>query len=412
MIDNAALSTILASADDISVVCEIYSADTLPGDDGLDPANAIDCFAAIDGITFRGRSYRRLVKSFGRVSRGITGKIDTTSVTFSNVTREMSEFEFTYGFEGLILCVRLLSRGQSVALTDSQILFTGRCEKPDSGNKEQLPVKAKFILGGLDPVIPRRKFGPEDHEGRPSTHPEFEGFINMPQEGTTSYSVRERKRNPWGLALGIVGFFFLKKTRTVTKTLHWSSFSDLDANKSVPEIFGRAQILGTHIGYADVGAEIRLRTAYCEGEIYDYVTIKILDSRLTFNPGAYYESFGRVGALNGDDPTWIAPGNYSRTANIRMGLNNSTIDTVDAAPDIAAIILGRIMKTPDDAGVWNTDAWTNNAAAHARFLLTSPDYFKLNEGWIDDADAAECFNYNDELIFNAGVSDFMFIDEG
>lgn len=407
MIENAALQSILATATDVSIVCEIYSADAVPTDDGFDSVDALDCFAAVSGITFRTRDYKSLVKKFGSIKRTITKEINSASVTFSNISREISDFEFTNGFEGLILVIRLLSRSQSTALTDTQILFAGRCEKPDSGDKEELAVTAKFILGSLGVDIPRRKFGPEDHEGRVPLDPEFEGFVIMPQSGATSYSVR--KRNPWGLLAGVVGFFLFKKT--VKKTLAWSSYSDVDASKSVPEIFGRSQILLTHISYADVGTELRIRSAACEGEIEGWDNVRSTDETLPILFTAFLN--GLVGALNGpDDPTIPAPGYYSRTAHMRCVVVNSSMDVVDPAPDIAAVINGRKMMTPGDDDVWDEFAWTDNAAAITRFVLTDPYYFKLNEAWIDDDYATECFRYNAAPIFNTSISDFLFVEEG
>lgn len=406
MIDNSALQTILETATDISIVCEIYSADAVPTEDGFDPADALDCFAAVEGITFAGQDYKKLVEKFGTVKRTITKEINSASVTFSNVSREISNFEFTNGFEGLIIVIRLLSRSQSVLLTDTQTLFAGRCEKPDSGDKDSLTVTAKFVLGSLDVSLPRRKFGPEDHEGRVQSDPEFEGFVIMPQAGSTTYSVR--KRNPWGLLAGLVGFFLFKKT--VKKTLAWSSFSDVDASKSVPEIFGRAQILVTHISYEDVGDHLRVRSAACEGEIEGWSNVRSTDSTLPITFTAFLN--GLVGSLNGpDDPDIPAPGYYSRTAYMRCIIVNSTIDEVDPAPEIAAVILGRKMPIPT-AGVWGGSSWTDNPAAHVRFLLTDPLYHNLDENWIDDDYFNECYDFNDELILDTSRSDFLFVDEG
>lgn len=406
MIENTALQTILTTAADISIVAEIYDADAVPTADGFDPVDALDCFCAIkEGITFGGRTYKGLVKKFGTIKRTITKEINSASVTFSNISREISDFEFTNGFEGLILVIRLLSRSMSTALTDTQILFAGRCEKPDSGDKESLTVKAAFILGSLDVKIPRRKFGPEDHEGRVASDPEFEGFLFTPQYGTSTYSVRKK-------AGGLLGLFGIKKT--VQKTVQWSSFSDIDASKPVPEVFGRAQMLGTHIAYIDVGSNLQIRDAFCEGEIEGMENIRSTDETLPIDTGALAVLLGLTGSANGpDDPGWAgATGYFSRTANIRTKVTNSDIDVTDPAPDIAAVIMGRKMMTPGDDGVWDQYAWTDNAAAHARFLLTNEFYYKLDENWIDDDYATECYRYNDELIFNTSISDFLFVEEG
>ena len=409
MIENPALQAILETATDISTVCEVYSADAVPTDDGFDPADALDRFAAIgeDGgtITLLGQPYKRLVAKFGTIKRTLTDEINNASVTFSNVTGEIADFEFTNGFEGLILVIRLLSRSSSVALTDTQILFTGRCVKPDSGDKDALTVQARFILGSLNVLCPRRKFSKEDQEGRVASDPEFEGFLYTPRYGTSAYSVRQKRG-------GLLGLFGFKKT--VQKTLHWSSYSDLDAKKPVPEVFGRGQILGTHISYVDMGSNLQLRTAFCEGEIEDIANARSVDETLPMDPTAYAELLGLVGSLNGpDDPGWAgSSGYFSRTAHIRTKVQNSAMDVTDPAPDIAAVIFGRVMLTPDGAGDWVTTQWTNNGAAHTRFLLTSDDYYKLDENWIDDDSFTEVYDYNAEQIFDTSISDFIFVEPG
>ncbi len=402
MIEIPALESIWANASDMSCVCEIYHQDTVPTASGFDPASALACFAAVDGIVFAGQTYQRLVEKFGGIKRTVTQEINSASVTFSNVSRQISTFEFTYGFEGLIMVIRLLSHSSSLTLADTQILFAGRCEKPTSGDKSSLTVMAKFILGSMDVRVPRRKFGREDAKGRVPSDPEFEGFIFVPQYGTVTFKRRERRG-------GILGFFGFKKT--VKYTLPWSSYSDVDANKPVPEVFGQSQIMAVLIGAADVGTFIQIRAAFCEGPIQDIVNARSNDQQLPLSAADYAELLGLVGTANGpDDAAWVAPGYYSRTVHIRAKASNSLVDVNDPAPDVVAVIVGRTLTTPNaTTGVWDTTAWTDNAAAHTRYLLTSDDYYKLPTNWIDDTYALACFNYNAELIFNTQISDFLFV---
>jgi hypothetical protein len=346
MIENSAWQTVLSSANDISTVAEFYSSDAVPGDDGFDPADAVGLFAAVlgddgDELTYMGQEYTQLVSGFGSVKRSTGKQANIASVTFSNVSREVSRFEFTIGFEGLIMVIRTISRSQSDTLGKSQILFAGRCDKPTAGSKESLQVSATWILGGPDIQIPYRKYTPDDQEGRTESDPEFEGFKFMPLKGSNTYSTREKKG-------GLLGLFGFKKT--VQHTLTWSSFSDTDSNKAVPEVLGKSQLQLTHIGYADVGTFLKIRSAACQGPIYDMRNIRSLDSRLPLGPIA--PLMGLVGAANGpDDPTWIAPGYYSRTAHIRTAAVNSLVSETDAAPDIVAEILGRMMMATGRLGV-------------------------------------------------------------
>jgi hypothetical protein len=403
MIDNPALEAILTTDTEISMVAEFYASNATPTDDGFDPHDALACYAAVEGITFQEQTYQRLITNFGRISKTIGKEVNSASITFSNVTREIADFEFTTGFEGLIMVIRVLSRSQSVDLTDTKIEFVGRCDKPASGSKESLTVSAKFILGSLDVTIPRRKFGPNDMEGRAVSDPEFEGFVFIPQYGTTTYTRREKQG-------GFLGWW---NKKWVTRTLQYSSYSDLDSNKPVPELLGRGQIEGVHVGYDDVGGFIRMVTAFCEGEIRNtdnYQNIRSIDQELPLD-SLMTGHYGKVGVLNGDGPGWVANGYYSRTAVIRLRANNSPVDVVDPAPRVVAVMFGRIMPIPT-AGVWGGTEWTDNAAAHTRFLLTSEDYYKLDENWIDDDTFTEGYDFNAELIFNTEIADFTFVDEG
>lgn len=415
MIDNPALETILETATDISLVCELYSADAVPSADGFDPVDAIDCFAAVNGITFRTRDYKRLVTNFGNIKRSITEATNNTSVTFANKdridslgvthSREIAQFEFTNGFEGLILVIRLISRSLSVALTDSQILFAGRCEKPKSGDDKELTVTAKFILDSQNVTIPRRRYTREDYKGREPSDPEFEGFIFMEQSGSTVYSAREKR----GGLLGLLGF-----KKTVKKTLQYSSYSAIDENKGVPVVFGYAQIIGTHIGVLDVGTTLQIRDAFCDGPIADIINPRSLDTRMPLSATNFGLYRGEVGVANASNPAWVAPGTYSRTAHIEVQGNNSALDVVDPAPDVAAVVKGMKLMTPDGGGAWTVKQWTDNPAAVIYYLLVGtdigPDYYALDENWLDLDTFNETYQYNAEPIFNSASSDYLFLD--
>lgn len=401
MIDNDALKAIWQTAKDISTVAEIYSADTAPTADGFDPADALDCFAAVAGIVFQDVEYKRLVNNFGSVSRTMTSEINSGSITFSNRTGEIAQFEFEHGFEGLILVIRCISRSLSVSLETSQILCAVRCEKPKSGKRDSLSVSAKSVLDSLEVLMPRRKFTAEDYLGRDAGDPEFEGFPFMTQTGFVSYSERVKRG-------GILGIFGFKKT--VQKTLAYSSYSDLEANKPLPEVFGMMQIVGTHIGYVDAGSYLKIRTAFCEGPVEDIINARSVNVQFPLDAGAYDEALGGVGEDNGpDDPTWVAPGLYSRTVHIRGQLDNSLVSETDEAADVVAIIKGRILKDWNGTD-WATERWTNNPASVWRYLTTGGDYFNLDENWVDDDKTGECWEYNDDRIFNVNSSDFLFLD--
>jgi hypothetical protein len=406
MIDNPVLEDILETATDITKVCEFYSPDAEPSINGFDPADALACFAPVKNIYYRGRSYKRLVKDFGAIKRTINDEINSSSVDLSNVSKEVVQFDATYGFEGLILVVRLLSRNLSHELTESQTLFAGRCDKPDKGTKNIISISARSVLDSPSVTIPRRRFVPDDYKGRDPADPEFEGFKIMPKEGNLTYSTRKKKG-------GIAGWFGLKKT--VVATLHYSTYSNIDVNRYLPEVIGYAQIVLTHLGWFDAGTHLQIRSAACEGPIADFINTRSIDSTLPLDASSYAEQLGLVGAANGDDPSWVAGGYfYSRTALIRGQIDNSAMDVTDEAPDVVSIIKGRLLLTPDAEGNWVTTQWTDNAAAAIFYLMCGsslgPDYYALGQGWIHKPSFKKVYDYNGEAILDPSSSDFLFLE--
>jgi hypothetical protein len=300
------------------------------------------------------------------------------------------------------MVIRLLSRNWSTALSDTQILFTGRCERPLSGDKESLTITAKFILGSTDVTVPRRTYGPEDFKGRAATDPEFEGFTKKPSFGSFQYPREEHSG-------GFLGWW---NRRQVIATMQWSSYSDLTDKKAVAETHGRVQLQGVLVAAADVGTQIRCRWAFGEGPVQDITNTRSTNPELPLNMSSYAEQYGLVGAANGDDPTWPGgPGYYSRTVMVRGQADNSLIDVDEAAPDVVAVIEAKICTTPDANGTWNTEAWTDNAAAVVRYYLRDENYFNLDANWIDDATFTEVHRYNAEEIFNTTVSDYVYVEE-
>lgn len=413
MITDSALQAV-SVATDKSVLVEFYDVDQAPSDDGFDPADALKLFALTAGITFAGEAYTRKIRSIGSVRRTTAEESDSAQVTLDNLDREVSQFEFATGFEGLIMVVRLISRSLSTKLDESIYLFTGRCEKPTSGSRESVSVTAKGILHSTKAELPRRKFQKDDPDGRlPSDH-DYQGFPYMPQvnAGTTVYSARLKR----GGLLGLLGF---KKTRT--KTLVYSSFSDLDAEKYLPVALGRVQVVGTHLGYADVGTSVRMATAFMEGAIEYFDSYRTDDVRFSIT-GTVHKRFGYPPDL-GPTPyeqipvpttSWIANGYYARTAMFFCEAAGTSIDQVDPAPHIIIIALGLRVPVPisgtwTTVDTWHADAkWSDNPAAHVRYLLTSPDYYNLDDNWMDDATFIESYDHNDQYFFDESFTDIIF----
>lgn len=413
MIIDSTLEAVVTSGD-CSLLVEIYDADITPGAMGFDPDDALKLYAEISGISFAGHTYTRLIRSVGRIKRTIGNESNTFQVTLNNADdlypNAPANFELDpdLGFEGKVMVVRLISRSLSSVIADSLILFVGRCEKPKSGSREALSVSATQIFAAIDTDIPRRKYSPEDESGRHPNDPNFEGFRFMPQYGTTTYSARKKSGGFFGLFSG---------WKTVRKSLQYSSFSDLDAEKAVPFCFGRVQVMGTNVAYADLGTGIRATVIMGEGPWEAMANRRTDDLRFfLFEPVTY-----RLGYPPNEGPTgfeqvpinttppWPGDGYYANSALIMPGIGGSNVDEVDEAPGIITVALALRTLTPNASGDWVTTSWTDDAAALTRYILTSEHYGRLDEGWMDDASFYEGWNFHKEPIFDASYSDVIFL---
>jgi len=409
MIVNSALENILTNATDFAVVVEFYSADAAPP---FDPNDALLRFSSVAGLSFFGAEYTELVKNFGRIKRTINAELNTAQVELSNLDRTASDYEFNSGFEALIKVVRLISRNASDTLEKSLVLFAGRCERPTGGTRESVSIDANQIFGAIDAEIPRRKFSPDDPNGLPPQDPNFEGFRFIPQYGTIAYSSRERR----GGLLGLFGF-----KHNVTRHAEASSHSDIDAERYLPVAFGRVQVYGMHLAYVDLGTTIRFTTAFLEGKIEDYVNWRTDDTRFSIY-GTVHKRFGYAAGdgpspyeqvpVPGATPDWVGNGYYARTALIFSQVLGTNVQDVDAAPGVIVVALATLVTVPDGGGDWAADnVWSDNPAAHARFLITSDDYGKLSSAWLNDESFFNSHQYNDQIIFDSSGSDLLFVPD-
>ncbi|HKS27072.1 MAG TPA: LamG domain-containing protein [Pyrinomonadaceae bacterium] len=400
----------------LSLVCEIYEPDTLPGVDGFDPADALACFSGAsvpDWAGYRGKTYHRLVKKWGPIDRSGGTEFNSVNLGFANDGEKfMASLILSQPlgtFEGYHLVIRIISRDQSVTLQDSDVRFCGKIDKPSDITREDFPLSAKEHIGTIDVVIPRRKFSYDDLEGRDPADPLFEGYRFLPTSGELTFKVRERRTD-------ILGLFGLKKT--VTKTLQYSSHSALDAGRAVPLVFGRCQMLGIHIGYADVGNSIPMLTAWADGGRYGiwkyenlrkvspgFTPLVTLDAAPTYRYGTAGGTGTQFPVLVPSAADKIGNGYYSYTAWTYTFVNGSELDQDDAAPDLASIIFGCIIPLPDATGAFTTTGFSDNPAYIARFILTDPFLMNIDPAFIDDAVCVETGKWCDQYIEDSNQTD-------
>ena len=388
----------ITDSTDMAVVAEIYAPDAVPP---FDPADALKRYASVADVVVAGQPYKPQIRSFGSFTRTVGDEIPMCDITLDNLDRDASRFEFGTGFEGCILVVRWISRSNAEDLEDTVVMWAGRIQQPESGSREEITLTAKFMLGSLWVKMPRRRFTPDDRAARNPADPLYEGFRFMPQYGKETYSKRGQ---------GFLTNFKLTVKYGRGNSISWSSYSDIDQEKFLPEVFGRTQIAGTNLSYADVGTDIRCTTAFCEGEILGFVNFRSIDPRWSVKPTPTFR-YGKVGNVGGQVPVadvnWPGNGYYSRTAVVFSTCSGSNLLDEDPAPTFASVINGKIVTVPDGDGDWTLTKWSDNGAAIVRYLITNEDYFNLPEEWIDDASFYEAHQYNDEYIYDRSDSDIL-----
>lgn len=425
MASDAILNVLRLGVRDLSLVLEIYASDTVPGTDGFDPADAELCLSDVSGITFAGQLYQRYVTKWGDVSRTISPTFNSFTFSLDNSSETQHYIAAwvlsqTHGVAGFHVVLRVISRSQSVDLADSYVWFVGRLEKPVDAKRPEISFSAKSHIGSLDQDFPRRKFGPDDSEGRLQTDPLFEGFLFSPQQIQVNYQDRVSK----GGLLGLLGF-----KKNVTRTLAYSSYSDVDSNTYVPEVLGRTQIEPKVLGGVDEGTRILAVLGWCEGPIYGYSNHRILTPNFTFQPVASGTNPGeRYGEEGGSTipgreqvPNAVTqfPGDgyYSYLAATWEAYLGSKNENQDPVPGRASLIIGRIIPTPTDGEFPDySDStvlrFSDNPSYLSRWLLTVHHGFNLPPGFIDDDVCIETAGYCDHFLEDEANTDRVFVEQG
>lgn len=369
---------------DISLACELYDPEAVPGPEGFDPLNAIDCFADF-GWEFRGRQYRRLVKKWSDVSRSAGPKFNSHSVTFDNARstgRYMAKLALERpenNLENCQLVVRLVSRSQSYELEDTYPVFVGKCEKAIEVDGETFQLSAKQHAGSVDTELPPRRYAADDPE-RPEDSILSEAFRYLP----TSFSVTYSEKVQRSTIASLFGF----KTKTVQRTAQFSTHSYLDSAEVVAVPLGRVQLLGKPVASKDLGGAINALYSFGDGLSYGIESVANVrnNTQGLSQPTANFITYGhrakegegdrkqrRTGATFMGGDAFPGDAYYSRTARLACSVTGSSVSQDDPASDISAVVLGCRVPLPDASGSYSWAAGsissgsTSLSVSHANY---------------------------------------------
>lgn len=367
---------------DLIYVYEIYASDYDPSVAGFDPRDALETFAGQSyTLPFGPTVYRREVLEGPTIHKTTGKEFNSVSITFSNVSRYMSDFVLGNTVEEMRLVVRLVSRsvataiGNSGTILDNTIVeFVGRCQKPDGFDRQRGTITAKPDMGTITAQIPARVLQthcPLDFKG-----PECLGTETLPEKSaayqaavicnklkggnctdyenteffqgadiiqiTSSFVHKEhvgffKKLLNYG-AFGLGGRLFGgRKSTEVSNSIH----DGTPYGNPIPLIFGRWSKVLMALQYQDIGTSINFLMAACRGKISDFINIK--NESLGFTqPLGLTKHRGEYGGDGSQTADTVFPGGnfWSRLAYITGYCNGSDIEAEDPAPSISAVIAG------------------------------------------------------------------------
>lgn len=396
------LTAVLQARDrDLITLFELYDPDYQPTGSHFDPRDALETFSGVSfTLPFGPVTYRREVLQGPAVKKTVGKEFNTVTIRFSNVSRYMADFVLKNEVEQMRLVVRVISRSVATAignnssiLTNSDVLFVGRCGKPDGFNRSTGTMTAKPDMGTIEARIPPRIFQascPLEYKGPECLGTELlsEKSSIYQSEPTCKFTLEDctRKGNQEFFQgqhlIQIQSSFvhkshesFLKKILNILPgvgrkktTVNNSLYDGTPYGNPIPLIFGRWYKTLLPLQYQDIGTSINFLMAACRGKISDFVNIRNLSLNFT-QPIGVTKHRGEYGGDGSQTQDTVFPehGFFSRLAYITGYCNGSDIEAEDPAPEIAAVIAGvipdQIYFDVDHDGTGKLSAGTGGVSA-------------------------------------------------
>lgn len=382
-VDSDLLAILRSSARDIILLCEVYESD-YDISTGFNPLDAIQLFAAQSySFTHLGQTvtYRHEItdKDQFKIDKTIAKKLNSISITFSNVSRYMSDWILSTDVQGLRFVVRAISRSISDPIlaspyAKSVVLFVGRLERPDGFTRQSGTISAKPDLGNIEAQVPPRDFEiqcPLDFKGT-----ECLGTESLSAK-TTAYknAIRCNKSEAQCIEYGNQKFrqginivqiessfvyksheSFFKKLLNILPgisrrkvTVGNSVFNGTPFGDPIPLILGRVLKTLIPLQYQDTGETIWFKMAAGRGPIADFVNVR--SNNLNFSqPLEVVEHLGEFGGEGSQTADTVFPGGnfLSRLAYITGRVIGSDVDVEDPVPEISSVVAGITVQMYSD----------------------------------------------------------------
>lgn len=377
--------------------------------------------------------YLAKVRSFPSIESFLDDELNSADVEFSNVVRgedSMSRFVLNNHVKGMWMVIRLILPDLDDA---SHVVFWGKCERPGGINSETITITAKQDLGNSGQKIPFRNFsvncplefakpfggclGNQTLEEKSPAYRQAVAqfgtagcnklFTTCSILGNTNYFQGQRVVAVSGqfsyitieeVVKRVLWWTKRKKIRKV-KTDNWSSVNQSEGDETIPFAFGRCQIEGHPIVWADVGEQVKALYGICEGKISAFTFTKSrVEGISILQIIEHLGDWGGVGTQVPDVLFGGVSGVHSRLAYLEITTNGSSPTQVDDAPLITTVVRGVEVPVPDANGVFTNEEWSNNPVAILRFLLTDVRFGRIPLNRIDDVAAYDTFLDCNEIV--------------
>lgn len=442
------LSILTSRERDFLCLIEFYEATYVPNaNHGFQPMDAVARYAT-ETCTYKhsvvdtAEDYLREALSMPTLTRNLGKQSNSCTIRFSNVSRRLATFVLTNDVEGMRMVIRVVSRSQLLAETESGwVLFVGKCGPPQGFDRKDASITAKQDLGQIEAQIPPRVFQktcPLDFGGTECLGTELLTEKSVAYQAAFAASGRfgcnksfarctELENTEFVQGIRVVqiqGSFIYKPhhgflyklirystpigylaSRLFGKKAHAVGDSIEDGTpygSAIPVVLGRWQMPGIPLQYQDRGEAIDFLMGFCRGPITDFVNTRNNTVGFT-QPFNLVEHLGEYGGSGSQTQDTVFPeaGFFSRLAYQTGYVAGSDIEVEDPAPDISAVVKGIKIDVVPGGGGYGTGTindgevigglsysgiffnWTDNPVELARFVLTDPALLNFGNSFID-----------------------------
>lgn len=386
--------------------------------------------------------YDAKITDFPSIKTYLDDRINEASITLGNVARgekSGANFVLSTKIKGCWLVIRLIFPDIP---DESWVIWWGKCLRPGKIDNKSVEISATQEIGNYNSKIPFRSYGTKcplvpgkgdclgpvplkDHTPLyQQQYAEYGTMLCPDRTRETCVKLGNEKHFQGQPTVAISGTFsyvpkddadILNKNKksklSNLKTESWSSVNQSDGSSDIVPIgFGRFQLAGHPIVWADTGLTIRSILGFCEGKVsaFDFIRCRNKDFQLA-SVIPHYGEYGGVGSQVPDVLFNGFTGYNSRLAYLEVSVTGSDNETTDSVPLITAVVRGMEIPVPNENGEYVLSESTSNPVHIVRFILTDDKYGKIPPARIADIKNLRTSAICDELVEDRSQSEWLLL---